>query len=157
VSYDGTSRPLSAQALDALIEGDAHPDGHVFAPLGTSQALLRRDLVRGERGRTMVATFGDNVRTTITPAGRSRAAAERLRRLDAELNPPSPAIEPSWDVFEPCRRLGCDAETGQCCIDVRRGCRRAVGEAHPLRNPHRGRRQLGPRADSIAVRTGAAR
>ena len=142
----GVDRPLSALALDALVVGDAHPSGHVFAPLGTSQALLRRGLVAGERGATIAHTFGDNVRTDITPAGRRAAASERLRRLDAELNPPATIPEPSWEVFAPCST--CSAGTGVACTG---------GSGRPLRNPHAGRRQLGPRADSLVHRTGAAR
>jgi hypothetical protein len=145
----GNNRPLSTQAARQLDAGYDHPEGHVFAPLGTSQALIRRGLVTGMQ-RSLDAGFGDHSRTTITDAGRAEVIRRRAAALDLELN------APTWSAFAPCTRLGCDADTGQCCIDVRRGSRRAVGEAHPLRNPHQGRRQLGPRADSLAHRTGRA-
>lgn len=148
----GNARPLSAQALDALVAGAAHPDGKVFALTGATQAMIRRALVDGVQRPTMLG-FGELATTRITAAGREVAQRERERRLAVELGEPVEQPTTSWSVFGPCDRPFCGAKTSQPCLDLR-GAVDPTGVRRELVNPHKGRRQVGPRADSLAHRTG---
>jgi hypothetical protein len=140
------------RALDA---GYDHPDGKVLAPMGTTQALLRRELVR-DKSAHVGQTFGDTMTSTITGAGRAEVLRRRAAALDAELNPqpdpepePAPLPPPGWADFEQCPRPRCQAPTGQSCIDLR-GALTPDGQPAPVAKAHPGRRLLSPRASRRA-------